>query len=57
MIVRELKTLVISIYKPPGGGSLKEFEETMDTVQMTINDYANEVSNVVMGGDLNFRFI
>ena len=56
VLIKELKVLIICIYRPPVSGTTDTFEEVIDTLQLIIDDNANE-NQIVVCGDLNFPFV
>lgn len=58
VLLEKCHTLLINVYRPPNCSEENvSFEEYLERVQLTINDYSKAASNIVLYGDFNFEFI
>ena len=57
VLLKDIKTIIICIYRPPKSGNKLIFQEICDKIQFTINNFASQAQKVILCGDLNFPFI
>ena len=58
VLLEKCNTLILNIYRPPNCSEENvSFEECLERIQLTINDYSNAASHIILCGDLNFEFI